>query len=62
MTEPIILSPEEKVILNSWARARSMPMRVVQRAHIIKMSAEGVLSQDIAKDLNVSRPTVDPKN
>lgn len=33
-------------------------MRLVQRAQIILMAADGVLNQDIAQTLNVSRPTV----
>ena len=35
-----------------------MPLRVVQRAQIIQMAADGVQSQDIARVLQVSRPTV----
>ena len=57
-TEPIILSPEERSTLDTWARGRSFPLRLVQRAQIIRMAADGVLSQDIARDLSVSRPTV----
>jgi len=33
-------------------------LRMVQRAQIVRMAAEGVLSQDIAQRLDVSRPTV----
>lgn len=33
-------------------------MRLVQRAQIIRKAADGVLSQDIARMLNLSRPTV----
>ena len=33
-------------------------MRLVQRAQIIQMAADGVLNQDIAQKLNISRPTV----
>jgi transposase len=33
-------------------------MRLVQRAKIIQMAADGILSQDIAHNLGVSRPTV----
>ncbi len=58
ITEPIILSPEESSILSAWAHAKSLPLRVVQRARIIRMAADGVLSQDIAERLHVSRPTV----
>ena len=35
-----------------------MPLRVVQRAQIIQMAANGMDSQDIAKSLELSRPTV----
>lgn len=57
-TEPIILSSEEYSTLKIWANARSYPMRLVQRAQIIEMSASGVSNQDIAEKLNISRPTV----
>ena len=33
-------------------------MRLVQRAQIVRMAADGVLSQDIAWELGISRPTV----
>ena len=56
--EPIILSREEQAKLATWASARSMPLRLIQRAKIIKMAAEGVLNQDIARELHISRPTV----
>jgi transposase len=44
--------------LTAWARAKSLPLRVVQRAQIITLAAEGVLNQDIARQLGISRPTV----
>jgi transposase len=44
--------------LTAWARAKSLPLRVVQRAQIITLAAEGVLNQDIAQQLGISRPTV----
>ncbi|MGH8688635.1 MAG: IS630 family transposase [Burkholderiales bacterium] len=56
--EAIVLSPEERGVLEGWARGRSLPLRVVQRARIIQMAAAGALSQDIARDLQISRPTV----
>ena len=55
---PILLSPEERSALTTWAHGRSFPLRLVQRAHIVQMAADGTLSQDIARELNVSRPTV----
>jgi transposase len=54
----IVLSSDEDVTLNTWARARSLPMRQVQRAQIIQLAAAGVDNQDIARTLGVSRPTV----
>lgn len=55
---PILLSPEERAALTTWARGRSVPVRLVQRATIVQMAADGTLSQDIARELNISRPTV----
>jgi transposase len=55
---PILLSPEEQAMLHAWARAKSLPVRVVQRARIVTLAAEGVPSQDIARQLAISRPTV----
>lgn len=57
-TEPIILSSEEFSTLKIWANARSLPLRLVQRARIIQMAADGVTNQDIAHKLDISRPTV----
>src|SRR5438477_11470057 len=55
---PIVLSPGEDVVLDTWVRSRSLPMRQVQRAQIIQLAAAGAESQDIAEVLGVSRPTV----
>ena len=55
---PIILTPPETEILAAWARSRTMPARVVERAQIIQMAARGTQSQEIARVLGVSRPTV----
>ena len=54
----IIISPEERATLYQWARRRRMLLRLVQRAKIIQMDSNGMDSQDIAKMLEVSRPTV----
>ncbi|MCI0458017.1 MAG: IS630 family transposase [Gemmataceae bacterium] len=55
---PILLSPEEAATLETWARSRTLPLRQVQRAQIIQLAAAGVESQEIARTLGVSRPTV----
>lgn len=57
-TEPIILSDDERSTLRTWANARSLPLRLVQRARIVQMAAGGVTNQDIAHKLDISRPTV----
>jgi transposase len=55
---PVELSVEERRGLERWARGRSLPMRLVQRAQIVLLAADGVQSQEIARRLRVSRPTV----
>jgi transposase len=54
----IVLSPEEKSALESWSRSRSLPTRLVQRAQIILRAVAGVFNQNIARELRISRPTV----
>ena len=58
LAEPITLSPEERQTLDAWSKGRSFPFRVVQRARVICMAADGNLNQDISKALHISRPTV----
>ena len=55
---PIMLSSEEKCTLDTWVRGRSLPLRLVQRARIVRMAADGIQNQDIARCVGVSRPTV----
>jgi transposase len=54
----ITLSDEERKTLETWSRGRSTPARLVLRAKIILMSAEGKANQDIAAELHTSKPTV----
>ena len=58
LAEPIMLSPEERKTLVSWSTRRSFSFRLIQRAWIIRMADEGILNQDIAQRLQISRPTV----
>jgi len=55
---PLLLTDQERVTLQAWARARSQPLRVIQRAKIILLAAAGVESQQIAQQVGTSRPTV----
>jgi len=57
-TTKIVLSPEEKSVLETWSRGRSLPSRLVQRAQIILRSAAGMFNHNIARELQISRPTV----
>jgi len=56
--EPIFLSDQERATLQTWARARTQPQRLVQRAQIILLAADGVESQQIAHQVGTSRRTV----
>jgi transposase len=54
----IVLSTAERTTLAEWSRGRSLPHRQVMRARIVALAADGLESQEIAKVLKVSRPTV----
>jgi transposase len=56
--QAITLSDTELKTLNTWKISRSLPWRQVVRAQIITRAADGEESQNIAKALHVSRPTV----
>lgn len=55
---PIVLSDQERHTLTAWARARILAQRLVQRARVILRAASGMQSQEIARQLGLSRPTV----
>src|SRR5512136_959887 len=54
----ILLTSDERSLLATWARGRSVPVRLARRARIILMAARGSESQTIAEQLGVSRRTV----
>jgi transposase len=58
IAQRIVLSPQEEAVLDQWIHGKASPVRLVQRAKIIRLSADGVFSHDIAQKLQVSRPTV----
>jgi len=58
IAERIILIPEEQATIDRWSQGKRIPLRLVQRAQIIQLAAQGVYNHDIAKRLNISRPTV----
>jgi transposase len=52
------LTPGERSELERVAHARTAPARLVERARIILAAAAGRSTADIARELNISRPTV----
>ncbi len=54
----IELSPEETKTLTAWSRGRRTPSRLVLRAKVVLLAAEGMYSKDIAVATGCSRPTV----
>lgn len=54
----VVLLDEERSKLEKYARGRSVPARLVLRAEIVLMAAEGMHNQDIAAELGVARRTV----
>jgi len=51
----IILSAEQRRQLDAFARSRSQPWRVVQRAQIVLLAADGKQDLEIAEALNITR-------
>ena len=54
----ITLTDDERQTLTRWSRGRSTPARLVLRAQIVLLSAEGRLNKDIAVELATARKTV----
>jgi transposase len=51
---PVVLSAEQRKILEQWARSRSLPIRQVQRAQMILLAADGMQELGIAAALKIS--------
>jgi len=54
----IVLTPYERTTLTVWSRGRSFPLRLIKRAQIILLAADGVMNKEIAVKLGTTRPTV----
>lgn len=54
----VVLSKEEREELERLARGRRVPARVVERARIVLLAAEGKQNQEIARFCGVTRRTV----
>lgn len=58
VAKAITLTDEERVTLTKWARGRSTPSRLVQRAKIVLAAADGRENRTIAAELGCTRRTV----
>jgi transposase len=56
--ESVTLSDTERSELEKLARGRSIPARLVQRARVVLKAASGMQNKEIARELKISRPTV----
>ena len=54
----LVLSDDERVQLTSYARSRSLPRSLSERARIVLSSAEGEANSSIAERLKLSKATV----
>jgi transposase len=55
---PLVLSAEERQVLEGWARRRKTSQALALRSRIVLASADGVSVTAMAADLGVSRDTV----
>ncbi len=55
---PITIANEERTTLKRWSRGRSTPARLVMRAHIILLAAEGKMNKDIAAEVGTDQQAV----
>jgi len=54
----ITLNPTDHALLTKWSHGRSTPVRLMQRAKIILLAAEGMENKDIALHVGTDRRTV----
>jgi transposase len=55
---PLAISDGQREVLESLARSQSAAHRVVQRARVLLLAADGVSNSEISEAVEVSRPTV----
>src|SRR3954463_8376637 len=55
----LLLSDEDRHVLERWVRASTTPQRVVLRSRIVLMVGNGVSNREAARRLGVCRHTVD---
>jgi transposase len=55
---PLAISDEQREVLETLAGSRTAEYRLVQRAHVLLLAADGVSNSEISEVVGVSRPTV----
>ncbi len=58
VAQTITVTDDQRVTLQRWARGRSTPVRLMQRAKMILMAADGIQNKEIARTLGVQPSTV----
>lgn len=56
--EALKVSEEARRTLEGWVHARTSPQRIVMRARIVLLAAQGLANRHIAREVRTSRPTV----
>ena len=56
--EALEVSEEARRTLEGWVSARTSPQRIVMRARIVLLAAQGLANRHIAREVQSSRPTV----
>jgi transposase len=51
---PVELSPEQRTALERMSRQRSLPVRLVERARIVLLAAEGLENKQIARRMHIT--------
>lgn len=54
----IVLDDQERSVLEQWSRGKRMPMRLVLRAKIVLLAAQGWPNKDIAVEVGMGRVAV----
>lgn len=54
----ITLTAQDRLTLTRWSRGRSTPVRLMQRAKLVLLAAEGKMNKDIADELGINPNTV----
>ena len=54
VARPVVLNPQQKEALEQCARARSRPVRMVERARIVLLASTGKQDKEVAAALNIT--------